>query len=101
MAIAYLGPTTVLGTLVVNVTGSFTLGLFVSLALERASFSAGARGLIAVGFLGGYTTFSTFSVESIRLIESGELLRAGGSILGNLVLSLAAAYLGILLGRAL
>jgi CrcB protein len=58
------------------------------------------RSLLAVGFLGGYTTFSTFTFESLRLVADGELLRAAISVLGNVVLGLAAAYLGILLGRA-
>jgi CrcB protein len=102
LAIAYLGPSTVLGTFLVNVTGSFILGLFITLALERSPVPVNTRLvlMIAVGLLGSYTTFSTFSFESIRLIESGYVLRAGGSILGNVVVSLGAAYLGILLGRA-
>jgi CrcB protein len=103
LAIAYLGPSTVLGTFLVNVTGSFVLGLLITLALERAPVALNSRLLllIGVGLLGSYTTFSTFSVESIRLIESGYMVRAGLSILGNVALSLGAAYLGILLGRAI
>jgi len=101
LAIHYLGPSTVLGTFVVNVTGSFALGLFITLALQNGSISANVRLLIAVGLFGGYTTFSAFSFESVQLMESGQLLRASASVLGNLVVSLAAAYLGILLGRAL
>ena len=103
LAIAYLGPSTVLGTFLVNVTGSFVLGLLITLALERAPVALNSRLLllIGVGLLGSYTTFSTFSFESIRLIESGYMVRAGLSILGNLALSLGAAYLGILLGRAI
>ena len=103
LAITYLGPSTVLGTFLVNVTGSFVLGLFITLALERSPFPVNTRLvlMIAVGLLGSYTTFSTFSFESIRLIESGYMMRAGLSILGNVVLSLGAAYLGVLLGRAL
>ena len=101
LAASYLGPTTVMGTFIVNVTGSFLLGLFIALALEKASLSGNLRALVAVGFLGGYTTFSTLSLESVRLVEDGELVRAAASILGNLVLGLAAAYIGLLLGRAL
>lgn len=100
LAIAYLGPATVWGTFIVNVTGSFALGLFITLSLQNVSIPVNTRVLIAVGFFGGYTTFSTFSFESIQLIQAGELLRAGASVLGNLVVSLAAAYMGILLGRA-
>ena len=101
LASSYLGPTTVMGTFIVNVSGSFLLGLFIALALEKASLSGNLRALVAVGFLGGYTTFSTLSLESVRLVEDGELVRAAASILGNLVLGLAAAYIGLLLGRTL
>ena len=103
LAASYLGPTTVMGTFIVNVTGSFFLGLFIALALggEKPLSGNWGRSLVAVGFLGGYTTFSTLSLESVRLVEDGELVRAAASILGNLVLGLAAAYVGLLLGRAL
>lgn len=100
MAVAYLGPATVMGTFTVNVTGSFALGLFMGLAMERTIISVNLRSLVAIGFLGGYTTFSTFTFESLRLVEDGELFRAAISVLGNVVLGLAVAYLGILLGRA-
>ena len=88
-------------TFVVNVTGSFALGFFFALALERIAIPVEARALIAIGFLGGYTTFSTLSFESIRLLESGEVVRASASLLGNLVIGLGAAYLGIFLARHL
>lgn len=100
LAVAYLGPTTVMATFIVNVTGSFALGLFMGLALERTMISVNLRSLLAIGLLGGYTTFSTFTFESIRLVEDGELFRAAISVLGNIVLGLTAAYLGLLLGRA-
>ena len=77
------------------------MGLFIALSLERLTIPVQVRALIAVGLLGGYTTFSTLSLESIQLLESGELLRAVSSLVGNLALGLAAAYLGLLLGRAL
>jgi CrcB protein len=101
MAVAYLGPATVMGTFVVNVTGSFALGFLLSLTLERAIMPVNLRSLLSVGFLGGYTTFSTFTFETLRLVADGELFRAAISVLGNVVLGLAAAYLGILLGRAI
>ncbi|MDA0734534.1 MAG: fluoride efflux transporter CrcB [Chloroflexi bacterium] len=100
MAVAYLGPSTVMATFMVNLTGSLALGFFMGLALERTIVPVNLRSLLAVGFLGGYTTFSTFTFESIRLVEDGELFRAAVSVLGNVVLGLVAAYLGILLGRA-
>ena len=100
MAVAYLGSTTVMGTFLVNVTGSLALGFFMGLALERSFIPVNLRSLLAIGLLGGYTTFSTFTFESLRLVEDGELFKAALSVLGNVVLGLGAAYLGILLGRA-
>ena len=100
IAVAYLGPSTVMGTFFVNVTGSLVLGLLVGLTLERTALPLHLRSLLAIGFLGGFTTFSTLSLETIRLVEGGEVLKAGLSMLGNVFLGLAAAYIGLLLGRA-
>ena len=103
LAINYFGPTTVMATFAVNVSGSFALGLFYALTAERTTLpgetQALIRALIGIGLIGGYTTFSAFSFETIRLLESGELTRAAASVLGNLMLGLAAAYLGILAAR--
>ncbi len=103
LAMNYFGPATVMATFAVNVSGSFALGLFYGLTAERTTLpgetQALIRGLIGIGLIGGYTTFSTFSFETIRLLESGELSRAAASVLGNLLLGLAAAYLGILAAR--
>ena len=93
------GPATVMGTFIVNVTGSFVLGLLVGLALERTPVPPALRSMAAVGFLGGYTTFSTLSLESVRLMLEGELVRAAASVIGSVVLGLAAAYLGLFLGN--
>ena len=90
-----------LDTLFVNITGSFALGLFITLAFQRVTVPAEFRGIVAVGFLGGYTTFSALSFEAVRLAESGELLRAGASLAGNVVIGLLAAYLGIIAARSL
>ena len=84
-----------------NVTRSFALGVFITLALERVPVPDEFRGIVAVGFLGGYTTFSTLSFEAVRLAESGELLRASASLAGNIVMGLLAAYLGIIAARNL
>ena len=100
MAVTFIGPSTVLDTLFVNVTGSFALGVFITLTLERVSVPSEYRGLIAVGLLGGYTTFSTLSVEAMRLAESGEVMKAGLSVAGNIAVGLLAAYLGIQAARA-
>ena len=100
LAVSYFGPSTVLDTFFVNVTGSFALGVFIALTLERVSVPTEYRGLVAIGLLGGYTTFSTLSVEAIRLAESGEVLRAGLSVAGNVAIGLLAAYMGMLAARA-
>ena len=69
LAATYLGSPTLLDTFFVNVSGSFALGVFLTIALERAAVPVEIRGLIAVGLLGGYTTFSTLSFEAVRLAE--------------------------------
>lgn len=100
LAIHYWGPGTVVGTFIVNITGSFALGFFLGWALQRNDLPAEVRAMIAIGLLGGYTTFSTLSYDAVRLLESGEVLRAAVNIGGNLVIGLAAAWLGIVAGRA-
>ncbi len=99
LAINYFGPASVVATFAVNVSGSFALGLFYALAAERTSLPVEIRALIGIGLIGGYTTFSTFSFETVRLLETGELTRAAASVLGNLILGLASAYLGMLMAR--
>jgi len=99
LAINYFGPTTVLATFAVNVSGSFALGLFYALAAERTPLPVEIRALIGIGLIGGYTTFSTFSFETISLLESGEPTRAAASVLAHLILGLASAYLGMLVAR--
>jgi CrcB protein len=100
LAIHYVGPATILGTLSVNVTGSFALGFVVTLILERIAVSADVRTLVTVGFLGGYTTFSTLSFETVQLLDNGEYWRASWSLMANVVLGLGVAYMGVLLARA-
>ncbi len=88
-----------LGTMVVNLTGSFLIGIFFAVALERFSIGEGTRILLAVGFLGAYTTFSTLMLESYTMMEAGELLLAGLNLAGSVILGFMAFYLGLVLGR--
>ena len=76
------------------------MGFFLAYALQRGEVSADLRAMVAVGLLGGYTTFSTLSYDTIRLLESGDFGRAGLNIAANLIVGLGAAYIGILSGRA-
>ncbi len=99
LAVDYFGATTVPATFFVNVSGSFALGLFVTLAASKVTIPLEYRGLIAVGLLGGYTTFSTLSLEAVQLAESGEVFRAGATVVANIAVGLAAAYLGVLTAR--
>jgi len=89
------------GTFVINITGSFILGLFVTLLTERVApdRAEALRLLVAVGFVGAYTTFSTFEYETLGLAQTHSLLRAFANALGSLVAGFVAVYLGVVLGR--
>lgn len=87
------------GTLVVNVTGSFILGLVLRYALETPAVSPEVRALLTTGFCGGYTTFSTFSYETTALLEDGDYRRATLYIALSVGLSLLGTLLGVALAR--
>lgn len=89
------------GTLLVNVTGSLLMGFLFRYALGSAAVSPEMRVLLTTGFCGGYTTFSTFSYETIALLEEGQYQRAGVYVLLSVVLSLAACLAGVILAREL
>lgn len=89
------------GTLVVNLSGSFVLGLLFALSAERAVLPADIRGPVMIGFIGAYTTFSTFMLESWRLVESGAWGMAIANLGGSMVLGLVAVFAGLAVGRAL
>lgn len=86
-----------LATLLINVSGSFLLGLFSTWATERAALDPALRLLVATGFVGAFTTFSTFEYETQRLAGSG----AHALALANVVLSVAAGYLAVHAGVSL
>ena len=89
------------GTLVVNISGSFLLGVLLRYALGTQGITPEVRALLTTGFCGGYTTFSTFTYDTLLLLEDGQTSRAGLYVLLSVALSLAGAWLGILGGRAL
>ncbi|PYP64174.1 MAG: fluoride efflux transporter CrcB [Gemmatimonadetes bacterium] len=96
-----VGPDFPAGTLVVNVSGSLLLGFLLRYSLGTVAISPEVRALLTTGFCGGYTTFSTFSYDTMLLLEDGEGLRAGGYVLLSVVLSLAGTWLGIVAAREL
>ncbi len=89
------------GTLLINITGSFLLGFFMTLALDRFLIDPRWRLLIAVGFLGAYTTFSTYTFESFNLISKGEWVAGLLNLLGSSLLGLLAVGLGVYLGKSI
>lgn len=87
------------GTMLANVSGSFIIAFFLTLATGRLAVAPEIRLLVAVGFLGGFTTFSSFSFETFRLVEQSGWHAAAINFIGNTVLGLAGVVLGILLAR--
>ena len=89
-----------MGTMFVNVVGSLLMGFLAVLLLERTDVWGRFAPLLITGVLGGFTTFSAFSLDSMFLLERGRVLAAMGYIGGSVVLSILALFLGLSLGRA-
>lgn len=96
-----LGRSLPYGTLVVNIGGSFLLGFLMVFGLRSTLLPAGIRVGLTVGFLGGFTTFSTFSYETLKLVEEGSIMQAGANIALNLFLCLISVAAGFMLARQL
>lgn len=94
-----LGPAWPLGTFFVNVTGSFLMGVLVELLLRRLGGSDPLRLLLATGFLGGYTTFSSFTLDAVSIWERGEGVAALGYVLASVVLGVLAVIAGMVAVR--
>jgi len=93
-------PTTFpVGTLAVNISGCFLLGLIIRYAIETPTVSPELRAFLSIGICGGYTTFSTFSFETARMMEDGEWTRAALYVALSVLVSLGAVFLGFAAAR--
>jgi CrcB protein len=90
------------GTILVNVSGSFVIGFFATLTAPDGRLLVGstARQFVMVGICGGYTTFSSFSLQTLNLVRDGEWLRAGGNVVLSVVLCLVAVWIGHVLAAS-
>lgn len=89
------------GTMLANVSGSFIIAFFLTLATGRLAVAPELRLFVAVGFLGGFTTFSSFSLETFRLVEQSGWWPASLNFFGNTMLGLIGALLGVFLARVM
>ena len=87
------------GTLAVNVLGCLAMGILFVLLVERMGESAVWRAGLLIGVLGGFTTFSTFSIETFNLVEQGAMAKAAANMAASLVLCVGATWLGVILAR--
>lgn len=88
------------GTLAVNLIGSFAIGIAFILFTERLTITAEIRAFVMIGFLGAFTTFSTFSLETLFLLQEGMLIKAAGNVLLSVFLCLIATWAGIIIAKS-
>lgn len=101
VALRLMGPGFPWGTMFVNVLGSLAMGLFIGWLVKKAGVSNELRLFVATGILGGFTTFSAFSLDVVNLFERGEMASAAGYIVGSVLLSVTAVFAGLWFARAI
>jgi len=89
----------IVGTMAINITGSFLIGLLMTLITERFSANSNLRPLLVIGFLGGYTTFSSFEWETYSVIRDGGFWIGIFNVVGSVTLGYAAVWVGAMLAR--
>ena len=89
------------GILIVNVTGGLLMGLIVEAGALKLNLAPDLRAFLTVGILGGYTTFSTFSLDSALLLQKGEYAQAAAYVIGSVVLSILALFAGLWIVRSI
>jgi len=89
------------GTFVINCTGSFIIGLIITLLAERTHWNPNWRYLVPIGFVGAYTTFSTFEFETLRAVQDGQIVVAILNVVLSVTLGFLAVWLGVVAGRAI
>jgi CrcB protein len=89
------------GTFAINITASFLIGLIMTLLAERTHWNANWRYLIPIGFIGGYSTFSTFEYETFRLYQDSELLMAALNVVASVAIGFIAVWLGAITARTI
>jgi len=89
------------GTFLVNITASFLIGFLVTILAAKVSWSPQWRYLILIGFIGGYSTFSTFEFETFRIFQEGEFLMAGLNVLLSVVVGFISVWLGVISGKTI
>jgi len=97
---AMLGRSFPYGTLAVNVLGSLLMGVLYVLLVDKLALGPQWRAALLIGLLGAFTTFSTFSIETLNLMEEGEMVKALLNVLLSVTLCLAATWVGVLAGRS-
>ena len=101
LAASKLGTHFVYGTLLINLIGSFVLGLFLTMNLDRGLFTPNARYFVAVGWCASFTTYSTFSWDTFRYLQEGNLKLAATNVTLTLMGCLAATWAGVTVGKVL